>query len=104
MKIGRNEICHCGSGKKYKQCHQLKKNSQSAKLLYFAAISLGIVTIFYLGNTKFISDNTSSNLLPKPFSIENAPTLKRPEGDAPPGKIWSVEHGHWHNKNNKNTH
>jgi hypothetical protein len=21
MKIGRNEPCHCGSGKKYKHCH-----------------------------------------------------------------------------------
>ena len=27
-KIGRNEPCHCGSGKKYKHCHESKKQSQ----------------------------------------------------------------------------
>lgn len=21
----------------------------------------------------------------------------QPEGEAPPGKVWSYEHGHWHN-------
>jgi len=103
MKIGRNEVCNCGSGKKYKQCHQLKKNSQSAQLVYLAVISLGIVTIFFFGSTKFNSSNASSGLSPKPFS-EKAGNLKRPKGDAPNGKIWSVEHGHWHNKNKKNTH
>ena len=104
MKIGRNEICHCGSGKKFKQCHQSKKNNQSAQLVYLAFISFAIITIFFIGNTIFTSANTTSNLSPKTFSIENAQPIKRPKGDAPPGKIWSVEHGHWHNKNNKNTH
>ena len=104
MKTGRNEICHCGSGKKFKQCHQLRKNSQSTQLLYLAFISMAIVTTFFFGNEIFKPTDTSSSLSPKPFSIENTQTLKRPKGDAPPGKIWSVEHGHWHNKNNENTH
>ena len=26
MKIGRNDKCHCGSGKKYKKCHLIKEN------------------------------------------------------------------------------
>ena len=25
-----------------------------------------------------------------------------PEGDPPPGKVWSVEHGHWHDINPPN--
>ena len=104
MKTGRNKICHCGSGKKFKQCHQLRKNSQSTQLLYLAFISMAIVTTFFFGNEIFKPTDTSSSLSPKPFSIENTQTLKRPNGDAPPGKIWSVEHGHWHNKNNENTH
>ena len=104
MKTGRNEICHCGSGKKFKQCHQSKKNNQSAKLVYLAFISLAIVTTFFFGNEIFKPADTSSSLSPKPFSIENTQTLKRPNGDAPPGKIWSVEHGHWHDKNNENAH
>ena len=104
MKTGRNEICHCGSGKKFKQCHQLRKNSQSTQLLYLAFISMAIVTTFFFGNEIFKPDDTLSGLSPKPFSIKNTQTLKRPKGDAPPGKIWSVEHGHWHNKNNENAH
>ena len=104
MKTGRNEICHCGSGKKFKQCHQLRKNSQSTQLLYLAFISMAIVTTFFFGNKIFKPADTSSSLSPKPFSIENTQTLKRPNGDTPTGKIWSVEHGHWHDKNNENAH
>lgn len=29
-KLGRNEPCPCGSGKKYKKCHQLLKGRQKA--------------------------------------------------------------------------
>lgn len=28
MKIGRNDPCHCGSGKKYKQCHLAKDEAK----------------------------------------------------------------------------
>jgi SEC-C motif len=33
MKLGRNEFCHCGSGKKYKKCHsaQDEANARSAR-------------------------------------------------------------------------
>ena len=27
-KIGRNDICHCGSGLKYKKCHLVEKQKQ----------------------------------------------------------------------------
>ncbi len=37
QKIGRNDPCHCGSGKKYKNCHMIKelpaKKKIKAKLL-----------------------------------------------------------------------
>jgi len=29
-------------------------------------------------------------------SNEAHPGAPQPEGDPPPGKVWSVEHGHWH--------
>ena len=33
MKIGRNDPCHCGSGKKYKKCHaELDDAQESAEL------------------------------------------------------------------------
>lgn len=30
-KIGRNELCHCGSGKKYKKCCERKDEYKSLK-------------------------------------------------------------------------
>jgi len=34
--------------------------------------------------------------MPAPM-VQNAATLvPQPPGDAPPGKVWSPEHGHWH--------
>lgn len=34
--------------------------------------------------------------VPTPM-IQNATTLTpQPPGEAPPGKVWSPEHGHWH--------
>ena len=93
MKTGRNEICHCGSGKKFKQCHQLRKNSQSTQLLYLAFISMAIVTTFFFGNEIFKPADTSSSLSPKPFSIENTQILKRPKGDAPLVKYGQLNMG-----------
>ncbi len=37
MKIGRNDACHCGSGKKYKKCHEAADAAKASAEL--AAIS-----------------------------------------------------------------
>jgi hypothetical protein len=33
VELGRNEPCHCGSGKKYKKCHLLKDEEKERKQL-----------------------------------------------------------------------
>jgi hypothetical protein len=33
MEIGRNDPCHCGSGKKYKKCHLAEDQVKESKLL-----------------------------------------------------------------------
>lgn len=33
MKVGRNELCHCGSGRKYKKCCDNKRNVQSRRFI-----------------------------------------------------------------------
>ena len=43
MKIGRNEPCHCGSGKKYKQCHESKKQSQNNQYYIIGVIAIIII-------------------------------------------------------------
>jgi hypothetical protein len=30
MKLGRNDPCHCGSGKKYKKCHEASDDAKEA--------------------------------------------------------------------------
>lgn len=78
-KLNRNEPCHCGSGKKYKNCHQEKEGEVGTKSrsLYIAgAIGLIILIIF--------------------ISLYWNQYASTP--DAPPGKVWSTEHGHWHDK------
>ena len=80
-KIGRNEPCHCGSGKKYKNCHQQieeKKEAKKTKLIIGGVVALVIIIIV-------------ASLL-----MNVRPDGSVPPGEAPPGKVWSPEHGHWH--------
>ncbi len=113
MKVGRNERCPCGSGKKYKQCHELKeaeKNARSSKLSiigFVAAISLGVV-----GLAIGFADTGDGSNAGRVWSTEHQhwhnedgtevgstgarTPAPQPAGEAPPGKVWSAEHGHWH--------
>jgi hypothetical protein len=72
-KVGRNETCPCGSGKKYKQCCESKKaGSNKMSSLMIVVIAVAVLAA----------------ILASVFS----------EGDttAGPGKVWSAEHGHYH--------
>jgi len=81
-KINRNDPCHCGSGKKYKNCHQkLGNQSESRKNGIMIGGIIGILLIIAA-----IIIATSSN-----------PSGNSAPGPAPAGKVWSEEHGHWHN-------
>ena len=73
--VGRNDLCHCGSGKKFKKCHGPKEEQRSrgsiammviVGVLLAAGIALGISTF----TTK--------------------PDVARASG------VWSPEHGHYH--------
>ncbi|MFN2312725.1 MAG: SEC-C metal-binding domain-containing protein, partial [Spirochaetia bacterium] len=37
MKLGRNDPCHCGSGRKYKHCHYNEDRAAEAQALKEAA-------------------------------------------------------------------
>ena len=81
-KLGRNEPCHCGSGKKYKNCHMEMEAGKAGKSKTFliGAIIIAFIIIAAVG---LFFDAQRGGSGPPP-------------GPAPAGKVWSEEHGHYH--------
>ena len=48
MKLGRNEPCHCGSGKKYKHCHEPTKNTNNNQYAIIGIIAIVIFVIILI--------------------------------------------------------
>ena len=61
-------------------------------------VLLALIVAFSL-----ISNNEENGLgkryTSKPYIPQNT-GKKKPEGEDPPGKVWSAEHGHWHDAKN----
>jgi uncharacterized protein YecA (UPF0149 family) len=74
--VGRNAPCHCGSGKKYKQCHGAHSGAQQKR-------------------GKWIAVAIGGALLLAALSFLNALSNQSPD-DVQPGRVWSPEHGHYH--------
>ena len=81
-KAGRNDPCPCGSGKKYKNCHMLKQKEESKKNRMF--IIGAIIALFVLMSAIGV------------YLDSQKKATGAPPGPAPPGKVWSEEHGHYH--------
>mgnify|MGYP001159841099 FL=1 len=121
-KLGRNDACHCGSGKKFKACHGRSSNKSYQLWTLVGVLVLAALWFFFYDSEPAVTPNRlSSPLEPAPpgkvWSVEHnhwhdapsIPTSKtpspvlnelqpQPQGAAPPGKVWSPEHGHWHDK------
>ena len=72
-KVGRNEACPCGSGKKYKRCcegAELRRGSNT--MLY--VVGGAVIVAVLLGILQFAGD--------RPSTAAN--------------RVWSAEHGHYH--------
>jgi len=73
MKTGRNDACPCGSGRKHKNCCLKSGGGREwlgtiVWILLLALMGGGILAALW----------------------------DRPGTEAPPGKVWSEEHGHYH--------
>jgi SEC-C motif len=75
-KVHRNDPCPCGSGKKYKKCHELKESSQRNRgnTVMMIVVGLLVAAGVAAGITSFTSDRAHTG----------------------PGGVWSAEHGHYH--------
>jgi hypothetical protein len=75
----RNARCHCGSGKKFKNCHGAAQVTGSGRKIPLGYILMGAVAAA-VAVFVFLKQSGSTT----------------PPGAAPPGKVWSEEHNHWH--------
>ena len=112
LKTGRNELCPCGSGLKYKRCCALKDAEVASKsgvvvllvLLLFVgggAILAAIIVIKGQNERQEAADQKTAVVPRLPSIPASTPALPgqltpQPSGAVPPGKVWSPEHGHWH--------
>lgn len=71
-KVGRNDVCPCGSGKKYKVCCERKGRGMPVRTR-IAVLVLGGAIVAAVA-----------------FGIASR------DEDAAQGRVWSAEHGHYH--------
>jgi hypothetical protein len=67
---GRNDPCPCGSGKKFKQCCESKKNRMSPALIALLIAGVVLAVVITVSNARQSSTGG--------------------------GRVWSAEHGHYH--------
>lgn len=110
MKVGRNERCPCGSGRKYKNCCEAKQKVRAASRANWTLVLLAVLVLLGAAGlvVAFMGDK---NAAPpgRVWSSEHnhwhdagtgtatpSGPVSQPPGPVPPGKVWSPEHGHWH--------
>ena len=94
MTTGRNEPCPCGSGQKFKSCCINKHRGPSRGLMYLLA-AIAVIAAVGVGAALIDRDKDERSTTQAVASRPNTPR-PQPPGPVPAGKVWSVEHGHWH--------
>ena len=94
-KLGRNDSCHCGSGKKYKSCHGLPNDKYEYLWPMVIIVVLIISWFFFFEFDQSVPEKYSSS---NSLNYQKSNFLSSPPEAAPPGKVWSPEHGHWHDE------
>lgn len=69
-KTGRNDVCPCGSGQKFKKCCESKDRTSRSRLMMLV-VGGAVVAAIIVGIAS--------------FTDESSPT-----------RLWSAEHGHYH--------
>jgi hypothetical protein len=101
-RAGRNEICPCGSGKKYKRCCgaiDLAKEDVASRFFGVAAVLAGVMAV--AGVVVFAMAFFTEEESRKVWSAEHGHYhtvggSEHASTEGGPGKVWSEEHGHYH--------
>ena len=92
-KLGRNDSCHCGSGKKYKVCHGQDNIKSLQPWMLILIIILGLFWYLLFESEPTVNNNNNKS---NPLILQPKSKSSLPSEPAPPGKVWSPEHNHWH--------
>jgi hypothetical protein len=117
VKANRNDACPCGSGKKFKKCCEGKSTLARTSFAKRSGI-LGAVSILVAAGAvaAWLNRGDAPEQTPEVQAVAAAPVAApaaggsattppqttsaipgaQPPGPAPIGKVWSAEHGHWH--------
>ena len=76
-KTGRNDLCPCGSGRKYKKCCEASERSGGTKNTVMLFAVGGAVLVAILAGIASFTGERGSGLT----------------------RVWSTEHGHYHDAN-----
>lgn len=75
-KPGRNDLCPCGSGRKYKKCCEGKQRAGANSHLMLFLVGGAVLAAILVGIASFTDDRAAG-----------------------PTRVWSTEHGHYHDAN-----
>ena len=76
-KPGRNDLCPCGSGKKYKKCHEAQERGGGAQgRVLMILVGLAVAGAIVAGIAQFTGERASSGT-----------------------RVWDPAHGHYHDSN-----
>jgi hypothetical protein len=70
-KTGRNEVCPCGSGKKFKRCHGRSTATDQKGRFLMIVVGLGVLGALAAGVASFSTDRATV-------------------------RVWDPTHGHYH--------
>jgi hypothetical protein len=73
---GRNDLCSCGSGKKFKRCHGQQTDSTRASRTLLIAVGVAVVAALAVGLASVTGDRSAGAV-----------------------RVWDPAHGHFHDAN-----
>ena len=75
-RIGRNDVCPCGSGRKFKKCCELKNTAARRSRLLMIAVGVFVAGALVAGVVSFTTADGGSSV-----------------------RVWDPAHGHYHDAN-----
>jgi hypothetical protein len=99
-KAGRNELCPCGSGRKFKRCCGAVDSAgedTASRFFNVAAVLAALMAVgglFVFTRAYFVEESAKKVWSPEHGHYHTVGGGDHSEGG--PGKVWNEEHGHYH--------